>query len=388
MAWYYGTYKCGHEGRVDIVGPGKDREWKKDRAFGGLCPECYIKFKEQERAAANKKAAEESKAMDFPELTGTEKQVAWANTIRMRFANEEYEHINSRCKHLSEDLGKPQEVINDFKIRKTAPVDFIIRTHTDAKFWIDTIRDMTRVECYALARDEYNRHTEEVENLGKSVEESKQDETVTVEPEEKKKEGVAELIIDENTVKAIYHKDDDFRSIVKSKGFEWSGSEWEIGITEYTGTAVDRIADLGNELLNNGFAVQFPDENCKSKAVSGDFALLNSNWIKYNKSRNNLAIEWAGYNNDLYWKAKELPGAKWHGWMEVPVRYYKEVLDFADINGFSISKKANVKIEECKAKEAGFEKVNAVKIEQPETVDKLKEILEKSGTIEDLMDED
>ena len=25
MAWYEGTYACGHEGRVNIIGPQKDR---------------------------------------------------------------------------------------------------------------------------------------------------------------------------------------------------------------------------------------------------------------------------------------------------------------------------------------------------------------------------
>ena len=44
MAWYYGTYSCGHEGRVNIIGPTKDRQWKADRHFGHMCPECYVKF--------------------------------------------------------------------------------------------------------------------------------------------------------------------------------------------------------------------------------------------------------------------------------------------------------------------------------------------------------
>lgn len=29
MAWYEGTYACGHEGRVNIIGPQKDRGYKK-----------------------------------------------------------------------------------------------------------------------------------------------------------------------------------------------------------------------------------------------------------------------------------------------------------------------------------------------------------------------
>lgn len=50
MAWYHGTYSCGHEGRINLIGPTKDREWKKEREFSGLCPECYKKnWKHRER---------------------------------------------------------------------------------------------------------------------------------------------------------------------------------------------------------------------------------------------------------------------------------------------------------------------------------------------------
>lgn len=28
MAWYEGTFSCGHEGRVNIIGPNKDCQWK------------------------------------------------------------------------------------------------------------------------------------------------------------------------------------------------------------------------------------------------------------------------------------------------------------------------------------------------------------------------
>lgn len=78
---YYGTYACGHEGAVDIYGPSKDREWKKENAFSRLCPECREKARQQERDIANKKAAEAAAEMGLPKLTGTEKQVAWVTPL-------------------------------------------------------------------------------------------------------------------------------------------------------------------------------------------------------------------------------------------------------------------------------------------------------------------
>ena len=43
MAWYNGTFSCGHEGRVNVIGKIKDREWKTERKFSNMCPDCYKK---------------------------------------------------------------------------------------------------------------------------------------------------------------------------------------------------------------------------------------------------------------------------------------------------------------------------------------------------------
>ena len=85
MAWYYGTFSCGHEGRVNVIGPSKDRQWKVDRRFSGVCEDCYNKQLEAEREQKNREAEEKAKEMELPILEGTEKQIAWANTLRQKF---------------------------------------------------------------------------------------------------------------------------------------------------------------------------------------------------------------------------------------------------------------------------------------------------------------
>ena len=40
MAWYNGTFSCGHEGRVNIIGKMSERQWKIDKYFSGVCEEC------------------------------------------------------------------------------------------------------------------------------------------------------------------------------------------------------------------------------------------------------------------------------------------------------------------------------------------------------------
>ena len=53
MAWYNGTFSCGHEGRVNVIGKIKDRQWKIDRAFNDMCPECYQKWLQEEYERKN-----------------------------------------------------------------------------------------------------------------------------------------------------------------------------------------------------------------------------------------------------------------------------------------------------------------------------------------------
>ena len=72
MAKYQVTFSCGHTATVQLLGKEADRQkkiaWYEEN---GLCPKC-----EKKRIMA------EAKEMGFPELTGSEKQVAWAGAIR------------------------------------------------------------------------------------------------------------------------------------------------------------------------------------------------------------------------------------------------------------------------------------------------------------------
>ena len=47
MAWYNGTFSCGHEGRVNIIGKMSERQWKIDKYFSGVCEECKKKEREE-----------------------------------------------------------------------------------------------------------------------------------------------------------------------------------------------------------------------------------------------------------------------------------------------------------------------------------------------------
>lgn len=83
MAWFEIKYNCGHTGREQIYGKTADRE-KKAIWLGQnkVCPDCYEKNLVAKRAAANEAAKKAAETQGLPALTGSKKQVAWAETIR------------------------------------------------------------------------------------------------------------------------------------------------------------------------------------------------------------------------------------------------------------------------------------------------------------------
>ncbi|WP_348658937.1 hypothetical protein [Heyndrickxia faecalis] len=128
MAWHEGVYACGHPGRVQIYGPVKDRDWKAKREFAKLCPECWKKKADEE----NKKAVEAAKELGLPELKGTEKQVAWANSIRLEVINDKY---NEWLEYLLE--SRKPELHDQIKTGMEQVRDYLIKNKTDASYYID-----------------------------------------------------------------------------------------------------------------------------------------------------------------------------------------------------------------------------------------------------------
>ena len=389
MAWFYGTYCCGHEGRTDIVGPTKDRERKADWHFSGLCPECYKKHLIEEKERKNKEAAEKSAEMELPELTGTEKQIAWANTIRLKQINDVNSKIDKLGKLLKE---KGLQVIPEENITIKEVLDsfeYFIKTHTESKYWIEH-RD-TEINLKHMIK-EYKSYMETITNK-EIIEEIKKEETsFTVSSEcEEKKSGVVKIKYHNSIISADYIKDDTFREIVKDLKFSWKDCSWQRKITEFTGTADDRMAELGNRLLLNGFTVCFQSEKSKDIAVAGNFEPEVDRWILRGDD-GNLWIKWYKRNDILYQEAKKLPSAKWKdGKIVVSVEFYKEIEDFAETLHFSFSQKAKEEMNKY------INQKNHFKLEHVQTPDskiiddakRIKKALKSKGTIiEDLVEEE
>nr|DAS58929.1 MAG TPA: hypothetical protein [Caudoviricetes sp.] len=119
MAKYDVTYACGHTETVNLYGKTSERErkieWMENNC---VCPACY-------KADRQAKAAETAAAYDLPALVGTEKQVAWAETLRAEIFKE--------VADLEKKAGKPAAEADG----KFAEFFVWLKGQTEARFWID-----------------------------------------------------------------------------------------------------------------------------------------------------------------------------------------------------------------------------------------------------------
>ncbi len=137
MAKYDVTYRCGHSARVELFGAHKERESKLDWMRGTLCPECYRAQKEAERQQVNAQAATANAAAGLPALVGTEKQVAWAESIR-RTALAEAAKVRAldRTKVAASIDPRQIEVATAYLAAYDGAMS-TLKTESSAKWWID-----------------------------------------------------------------------------------------------------------------------------------------------------------------------------------------------------------------------------------------------------------
>jgi len=389
MAWYDGTYSCGHEGCVNIIGPTKNREWIRERKFSELCPECCKKERAAEIERVNSAAKESSFEMELPELSGSEKQVNWANTIRLTFI----EKIQSVITRLEESEAARERYARSFERRFGIKEDslsayygimnYSIAQKTSARYWIDN-RDFNNAMMECLF-DEYRNNKE---NEFQDVPQEIIDESL-IKPENSDKTGIVKIEIKCNTIIATYEKNDIFRAIMNKLGYAWSG-QWEKSITETTGPAEERAAELGNHLLNAGFTVSIMDQDIRKNAIAANFEPECKRWI-YKRETSDLAAKWPkGEQEEIYANIRKIPTSRWdRPYVLVDVSHYEEVEDFAEIYGFKFTMAARKMIDEYVNRVSRLEKIVPAKPIIPGGKDGLKEVLNSSREVlEDLIDDD
>lgn len=131
----YVTFSCGHEETVQLYGSVAERDRKAEwMSRACKCSAC----KAADREAENAKAVEAASANGRPALTGSEKQVAWATTIREKMVSE-------LMKYRTDVTG-----VDDAKGKFDAAMVKFLAANTKAGWWIDN-RDCTSDVVRAFA---------------------------------------------------------------------------------------------------------------------------------------------------------------------------------------------------------------------------------------------
>ena len=415
MAKYDVRFSCGHTVTVQLYGKESDRqrtiEWYKNY---GLCPECYKKKIAEEKQAAADEANAEAKKMGLPDLKGSEKQVAWANTIRGSIMKEVNEDLDRSYRQLkkAEKEGRTEFVKNVKNlIDLLNAIGEVVASETSAHKIIDW-RGSIHIEdwCYDYMRDydklisgsiprDYMHDNYGSELLDRALDllldgktpdqEAEEAKTVVLSPEHKESETMVKVIYTDEEVSVESPKDAGVIEAAKSCGFRWDGSVWMMKIGVKTGSAADRAAEIANKLLLAGYQVTVP-ESIRQAAVSGSYEPRCTRWVsKYTDDDDHVYVSW-DRDDDMYYHAKEITGAKWFSrrGMRVPTSSADEIEDFAQLYGFRITDGAKEAIAEYRKSVTIVAPESGATAEKKDGQEDLDGILQSSReVIEDLKDE-
>jgi len=340
---YVECHKCNSEFKVNFFGISKrDQEWRiKNQTW--TCDSCF----EKEKNKANIEATKEAESMGLPELIGTEKQIKWAETLRIKIVKKIGIILNDLSNGIPKDRLKKAIVI--------------IYGETKASYWIDNrSNNVHSIVCNTLKKikspeDEIKSAIEKQMEIEAAIE-------ATIRPSTPITETIAEISINDKKVKIIFkEKREDFRMMVKYElGFLWKDKCWIRDCSSVTsGDVHERAADSGNFLLANGFCIRIYDEVIREKAISGNFEPECKKWVLVRDNGTHkgwFAIWWRTRAFDYYSDSKRITGAKWDNpYMVVSPEQFEEIIDFADIHDFRLSDEALELIKKMKlVKESAF----------------------------------
>lgn len=369
---YTVTYTCGHTGRVELFGKSKDRDWKLKNMESDLCPDCYRAQQEEN----NKKIAEE---LGLPDLIGSEKQIAWANTLRTKSLEEIQMWVNKNKKMLEKD--PTNEKIQGF-VKNITDLYQGFAGIDQAKFWIDNRGWSIQEKINWFVKEREQKPVKETEK------ETLPDDTVY--PEENKTKAVTEIIVTVNRygnpiIAILSPKDPVIIAILKKSGFRWDEDrmQWILRLGATTGTSADRMADIGNALLSGGVGICIHDKEIRDNAVSGNFEARHHRWI-LNHDDKNVKILYERGADDIYEAARKLPLNRYNGELHavtVSAKSYSEIRDFANVFGFKISPNAEKILEAAQEKFESTDRVNPESVERELAKKNVKDVLKSSTDI-------
>lgn len=323
MARYTISYACGHSGEINLIGPHRYRESRIAYLEHGECFECYKQHSTQA-------AQEQAEALELPALVGSEKQIAWAEKLRIVKLNE-----------IEAAIERHE---NDKKYRQILMAVEHIGNETSAKQWIEWRYDspeyiITRVlkSLLAAPTEEQKRAEQKAQAQAEAIKRAALVEA-TIRPENPVSETVAEISISDKTISVVFPEiREDFNGLVRLLGYIWSNGCWQRTIGSFAGTVGDRAVELGHILLSRGFLVRSFDDSLRSRIVAGVYTPEQTRWITKRMDTGWFAIQW-GQHEDYYQAARKIENSRYsRPYVVVPPAQFAQVLDFAQRYDFHLS---------------------------------------------------
>lgn len=345
MAKYTVKFSCGHEGTVRLFGRSSERERKLKWLETQLCWDCQKAEQEKKYKEEAEKGKEFAEEMGLPELTGTEKQISWALAIREKklIGAESYKEYNNF------------DIFYDW-----------LANHKEAIFWIDHQNDSTQMLARVFRTEKKNKE--------KSARMDEVEDLELVRPKEQKTNVIATIEPGADRIKVVSDKNIIIIDTVRDAGFKWNELWWQFPISERTGTADDRMIEIGNKLLNAGVPIKIKKELI-DKAVNGDYKPYTTKWIDSDGLR--IIIYW-GSDFNYCDEALVIPSAYYKSRVGVIVKqdYFEEIREFAKLYNFKITTIADELLRKVE------EKIKGAKIVIP----KSREIVDDKPNLKDIMD--
>lgn len=338
---YYKCADCGADCQVTASNRREADAFAAHReAQGAVCTECWQK----QQIAVHQTDAERNAAAGLPPLTGSEKQVAWAETIRaqqiarvVEWAGRTHDEFgfDDSSSRIIAVLRRP-----DGKAKIDAAVESI-RQQSRASWWIDyreckpavLISDALRELADAPPPAAAGTASAAVDALAEA----------TVRPETPVTDAVTEIRATADAVEIrLPEKREDFRQIVRFElGYTWTDGVWRRKLNPaINGTSADRAAEAGHHLLAAGFPIRIFDESIRACAVAGDYPREQRRWVMAQKKdpfAGWFIIRWPK-GDDFYSAARRLPGSRYaDGCVFIPPEHFDQVQDFAHQYDFSLS---------------------------------------------------
>jgi hypothetical protein len=375
MAKYTVEHTCGHTQVYQLYGKSSERTRKLEWLADQICTECKREAEAKARADASAQAAAAAEENGFPRLQGTEKQIAWAETIRRDRLN--------RLRVIEEAIEEARKIPDQPAGALDVMADAIIaiKGQDSAHWWIEhrdssLFSDTYDFQIWLLGGSQYAklspaemvaRARQHFGGLPRPVDETPPAEIIadakaeaTVRPESSRTETVAEIAIDGNAIKVTFpEKREDFRQLIRFElGFAWADTHWRRALGKTAGTPADRAAEVGHRLLAAGFIIRIYDPAIRASSVAGDYAPERTRWVMARTSgryAGHFSISW-GKNDDFYAVAKKLPRAVYNEkTVIVPAEFFEEILDFAQRHDFELSDGAQKLVAQARAnKEAAM----------------------------------